>query len=84
MKRTKPPKGRNPVAYALALRGAGKVMKDRRTPRGPSRSAKRDVASALEDEGLELNGFAALDEEEQDLIDHVFGEDECERDLYWD
>ena len=26
-------KPRNPVAYALALRGKGKVMKDRRAPR---------------------------------------------------
>jgi hypothetical protein len=45
-------KGRNPVAYALALRGKGKVFKDRRAPRGPERSAQREVDRALRDEGL--------------------------------
>lgn len=52
MKKAKLPKARNPAAYALSLRGKGKVLKDRRTPRGPSRNAKRDVDRALSDEGL--------------------------------
>jgi hypothetical protein len=46
------PKGRNPVAFALALRGTGKAMKDRRAPRGPERSAKREVERQLRDEGI--------------------------------
>ena len=31
-------KARNPVAYALALRGRGRAMKDRRAPRGGVRN----------------------------------------------
>ena len=70
------PKGRNPAAYALALRGKGKVMKDRRSPRGPSRSTKRDVERALADEGVTTEGYPEYDPEEDDILRHFFEEDE--------
>ncbi|HUW57379.1 MAG TPA: hypothetical protein VMZ92_12150 [Planctomycetota bacterium] len=38
MKKRKPARPRNPVAYALALRGRGRTMKDRRAPRGGVRN----------------------------------------------
>jgi hypothetical protein len=58
----KEPKIRNPVAYALALRGKGKAMKHRSTPRG-----------GASNETIELLRLAAEEEfheEEPDGTDH--------------
>jgi hypothetical protein len=43
-------KGRNPVAYALALRGKGGTMKDRRAPKGGQRNTQAELLEeALEE-----------------------------------
>lgn len=41
-------KGRSPAAYALALRGAGRVMKHRNTPRGGRRNLMAETLAELE------------------------------------
>jgi hypothetical protein len=46
----KGPKGRNPVAYALALRGRGQPLKHRNTPRGGSRNELVELLEELCDE----------------------------------
>jgi hypothetical protein len=43
-------KGRSPAAYALALRGTGKAMKHRNTPRGGRSNELANLQAAAEEE----------------------------------
>ena len=49
-KKKSQPKARNPFAYALAIRGAGRKMKDRRAPRGGQRNEQADLLEEYEHE----------------------------------
>jgi len=68
-------KGRNPVAYALALRGKGKAMKDRRAPRGKARNERRDVEAALQAEGVDREGYPEYIPELDDYDEWEWWED---------